>query len=158
MVGALILMFRLPELNPRLARMRRWIVPAALLLSITLTTGTWLGMTPQLRRVPQQLVLLLVIWLALAGLGRLRMPRWSMPAVTGILTLGCVALVIAYANPTNFFPFVMLTLVLGGSTVALLSAVAVGRIATRDGARQDGDVAMAVFASYAIGQFMPMFF
>src|SRR5207244_11640607 len=81
--GALVLMFRLPELQPRLARMRRWIVPAVLLLAIILTTRTWLGMTPQLRRLPQQLVLLVVIWLALAGLSRLRMPRWSLPAVTG---------------------------------------------------------------------------
>ena len=64
-------------------------------------------MTPQLRRIPQQLVLLVFIWLALAGLSKLRLPRWSLPVVTGILTLGCVALEIAYANPTNFFPFVM---------------------------------------------------
>ncbi|MCI0351221.1 MAG: alpha/beta hydrolase, partial [Acidobacteriales bacterium] len=61
--GALVLMFRLPELHLRLARMRRWIVPAVLLIAIILTTGTWLGMTPQLRRIPQQLVLLVVIWL-----------------------------------------------------------------------------------------------
>ena len=87
--GALVLMFRLPELHPRLARMRRWIVPAVLLLAIILTTRTWLGMTPQLRRIPQQLVLLVVIWLALAGLSRLRCPDgaclwlreyWRLPA------------------------------------------------------------------------------
>jgi hypothetical protein len=103
MAGAVVLMFRLPELHPRLARMRRWIVPAVLLLAIILTTGTWLGMTPQLRRIPQQLVLLVVIWLAVAGLSRLRMPRWSLPVVTGILTPCCLALCIAY--PTNFFSF-----------------------------------------------------
>jgi pimeloyl-ACP methyl ester carboxylesterase len=156
--GALVLMFRLPELHPRLARMRSWIVPAVLLIAIILTTGTWLGMSPQLRRIPQQLVLLVVIWLALAGLTRLRMPRWSLVVVTGILTLGCLALGIAYANPTNFFPFVMLTIILGSSTLSLLAAVAVGRIATRGGSRRDGDVAMAIFASYGIGQIMPMFY
>jgi pimeloyl-ACP methyl ester carboxylesterase len=154
--GAVVLMFRLPELHPHLARMRRWIVPTVLLLAIILTTGTWLGMTPQLRRVPQQLVLLVVIWLALAGLGRLRMPRWSLPVVTGILTPCCLALRSAY--PTNFFPFVMLMIILGGGTVSLLAGVAVGRIATRGGSRRDGDVAMAVFASYGIGQFMPLFY
>jgi hypothetical protein len=115
-------------------------------------------MTPQLRRIPQQLVLLVVIWLALAGLSRLRMPRWSLPVVTGILTLGCVALGIAYANPTNFFPFVMLTIILGSCTVAFLPSVAIGRIATRGGSRRDGDVAMAIFASYGIGQIMPFFY
>src|SRR4029077_18363235 len=56
--GALVLMFRLPELHPGLARLRRFILPAVLLIAIILTTGTWLGMTPQLRRIPQQLVLL----------------------------------------------------------------------------------------------------
>jgi pimeloyl-ACP methyl ester carboxylesterase len=156
--GAMVLMFRLPELHPRLARMRSWIVPVVLLIAIILTTRTWLGMTPQLRRIPQQLVLLAVIWLALAGLSRLRLPRWSLPVVTGILTLGCVALSIAYAKPTNFFPFVMLTIILGSCTVALLPAVAVGRIATRGGSKRDGDVAMAIFASYAIGQFIPFFY
>ena len=56
--GALVLMFRLPELHPRLARTRRFIVPAVLLIAIILTMGTWIGVTPQLRRIPQQLVLL----------------------------------------------------------------------------------------------------
>ena len=115
-------------------------------------------MTPQLRRIPWQLFLLPVLWLALAGLSRLRLSRWSLPVITGILTLGCVALEIAYANPTNFFPFVMLTIIMGSCTVALLPAVAVGRIATRGGSRRDGDIAMAIFASYAIGQFMPLFY
>jgi hypothetical protein len=77
-----------------------------------LTMGTWVGLTPQLRRIPQQLVLLPVIWLALAGLSRL----------------------------------------------LLLPSALVGRIATRGGSRRDGDIAMAIFASYVIGQFMPLFY
>lgn len=158
MAGALVLMFRLPELHPRLARMRGWMVPAVLLIAIILTTGTWLGMIPQWRRIPQQLVLLVVIRLALAGLSRLRMPRWSLPVITGILTLGSVALENAYANPTNFFPFVMLAMILGSCAVSLLAAAAVGRIAARGGSRRDGDVAMAIFASYGIGQIMPFFY
>ena len=131
-------------------------LPAVLLIAIILTTGTWLGMTPQLRRIPQQLVLLVVIWLALAGLSRLRMPRWSLAVVTGILALGCVPLWIAY--PTNFFLFSMLTIILGSSTLSLLPSTLVGRIATCGGSRQDGDTAMAIFASYTIGQFMPLFY
>ena len=42
--------------------------------------------------------------------------------------------------------------------IFLLAGVAVGRIATRGGSRRDGDVAMAIFASYVIGQFMPLFY
>jgi pimeloyl-ACP methyl ester carboxylesterase len=69
--GALVLMFRLPELHPRLARIRRFIVPGVLLIALVLTLGTWVGVSPQLRRIPAHLVVLGVVWLALAGLRRL---------------------------------------------------------------------------------------
>jgi hypothetical protein len=152
--GALGLMFRLPELHPLLARTRRWIVPALLLIALILTMGTWVGVTPQLRRIPQQLVLLVVIWLALAGLSRLRLPRWSLPVVTGILALACVPL----GFVKGIFLFGMLMCILGVSTLLLLPSTLVGRIAARGGSRRDGDVAMAIFASYVIGQFMPLFY
>jgi pimeloyl-ACP methyl ester carboxylesterase len=152
--GALGLMFRLPELHPRLARIRRFIVPGVLLLALVLTLGPWVGVSPQLRRIPQQLVLLVVIWLALAGLSRLRLPRWSLPVVTGILALGCLPL----GFVKGIFLFGMLMCILGISTLLLFPGVTVGRIATRGGSRRDGDVAMAIFASYAIGQFMPLLY
>jgi hypothetical protein len=161
MAGALVLMFRLPELHPRLARMRRWIVPAVLLLAIIVTTGTWLGMTPQLRRIPQQLVLLVFIWLALAVLSRLRLPRWSLAVVPGILALGCMAFVAWRPFPQfekDIFLCGVLMCTLLISTLLLLPSALVGRIATRGGSRRDGDVAMAIFASYGIGQFMPFFY
>jgi hypothetical protein len=44
------------------------------------------------------------------------------------------------------------------STLLLLAGVAVGRIAARGGSRRDGDIAMAIFSSYCIGQFMPLFY
>ena len=47
---------------------------------------------------------------------------------------------------------------LGISTLLLLPSTLVGRIATRGGSMRDGDVAIAIFASYAIGQFMPLFY
>jgi hypothetical protein len=156
--GALVLMFRLPELHPRLARTRRFIVPAILLIAIILTMG--IGMTPQLRRIPQQLVLLVFVWLALAGLSRLRLPRWSLPVVTGILALACG--LVLFGPPLAYVKGIWLSGVLMSisvmSTVLLLPSLLVGRIATRGGSRRDGDVAMAIFASYAIGQFMPMFY
>ena len=171
--GALVLMFRLPELHPRLARTRRFIVPAIPLIAIILTMGTWIGVTPQLRRIPQQLVLLVVIGLALAGLSRLRMPRWSLVVVTGILALGCLALrayatkpvfTVVHANhievtgPVGIFLVSILMAIFSISTLLLLPSVAVSRIATRGGSRRDGDVAMAIFASYVIGQFIPFFY
>jgi pimeloyl-ACP methyl ester carboxylesterase len=158
--GALGLMFRLPELHPRLARIRRFVVPAILLFALGLTMDTWVGVTPQLRRIPQQLVLLVFIWLALAGLSRLRLPRWSLAVVTGILALACVPLVayLLLVFMKGIFLFAVLMCTLGISTLLLLPSALVGRIATRGGSRRDGDIAMAVFASYAIGQFMPLFY
>ena len=158
--GAFVLMFRLPELHPSLARTRKYIVPAVMLIALGLTLGTWFGVTPQLRRIPQQLVLLPVIWLALAGLGRLRMPRWSLAVVTGILALACLPFVEVLAYPQfekSFFLIFTLMCTLLISTLLLLPSTLVGRIATRGGSRRDGDVAMAIFASYVIGQFMPLF-
>jgi hypothetical protein len=56
------------------------------------------------------------------------------------------------------FLFAMLMNTLAISTLLLLPGVAVGRIASHGGSRRDGDVAMAIFASYVIGQFMPLFY
>ena len=159
--GAFVLMFRLPELHPRLALARRFIVPGVLLLALFLTLGTWVGVNPQLRRIPHQLVLLPVIWLALAGLGRLRLPRWSLAVVTGILALAFLAVAHYLAFPRfekSFFLTYTLFCALGLSTLLVLPSALVGRIATRGGSRRDGDVAMAIFASYVIGQFMPLFY
>jgi pimeloyl-ACP methyl ester carboxylesterase len=152
--GALVLMFRLPELHPRLARIRGFIVPGVLLLALFLTLGTWVGVSPQLRRIPAHLVVLGVVWLALAGLSRLRMPRWSLVVVTGILALGCTAVGFA----TDIFPFFILMAIFGIGALLLLPSTLIGRIAARGGSRRDGDIAMAVFASYIIGQFMPLFY
>ena len=158
--GALVLMYRLPELPPRLARIRRFIVPCVLLLALGLTLGPWVGVTPQLRRIPQQLVLLVFIWLALAGLSRLRLPRWSLPVVTGILAIACG--VVLFRLPLVYVKGIVLSgvlmSILAMSTVLLLPSALVGRIATRGGSRRDGDIAMAIFASYLIGQFMPLFY
>jgi pimeloyl-ACP methyl ester carboxylesterase len=159
--GALGLMFRLPELHPRLARTRRFIVPAVLLIAAILTMDTWVGVTPELHRIPQQLVLLLFIWPALAGLNRLRMPRWSLAVVTGILALACLPFVASLPFPQfqkGIFLFGTLMSTLAISTLLLLPSTIVGRIASRGGSRRDGDIAMAIFASYVVGQFMPLFY
>ena len=82
------------------------------------------------------------------------MPRWSLPVVAAILTPCFLA--VFWATGIFFFGLLFAIFAIGG--LLLLPAVAVGRIATRGGSRQDGDVAMAIFASYVIGQFMPLFY
>ncbi len=152
--GALGLMFRVPELHPRLTRIRRFIVPGVLLLALVLTLWPWVGVNPQLRRVPVYLGAFAIVWLALIGIRRLRLPRWSLAVLTGIMTPGCLALLYA----TKIGAFVMLMSIFAISTLLLLPSLVVGRIAARGGSRRDGDIAMAIFASYVIGQFMPLFY
>jgi len=160
MAGALVLMFRLPGLHPRLARTRRFIVPAILLVAMILTMGTWIGVTPQLHRIPQQLVLLVLIWLAIAGVSRLRLPRWSLAVVTGILAVarGLVLFGLPLAYVKGIWLSGALMTISVVITVSLLPSLLVGRIAARGASRRDGDVATAIFASYCIGQFMPLFY
>jgi hypothetical protein len=152
--GALGLMLSLPEVHPRLGGARRFIVPGVLLLTIALTLGTWVGVSPQLHRIPAQLVVLAVVWPALVGASRLRIPRWSLAVVIGILAPCCYAVV----HATHVFLFALLMAIFAISTLLLLLSVLVGRIAASGGSRRDGDIAMAIFASYVIGQFMPLFY
>lgn len=159
--AASVLMLRLPELHPRLARMRQFIVPAILLIALGLTLGPWIGVTPQLRRIPQQLLLLPIIWLALAGLGKLRLPRWCLALGSAILALACFAVAHYFALPqfeNAFFLAYTLFCTLAITTLLLLPSALVGQIASRGGSRRDGDIAMAIFAAFVIGQFMPLFY
>ncbi len=71
---------------------------------------------------------------------------------------GGVALEFAFAESIIALISANLTCPLAISTLLLLSSTLVGRIATRGGSRRDDDVAMAIFASYVIGQYMPLFY
>lgn len=155
LAGALDWMLYLPELHPRLARIRRFLVPCVLLLTLVLTLWPWWGVTSQLRRVPAHLLVLAFVWLALAVADKLQMPRWSLPVMTGVSSLVCIPIMFSVENG---FPFSVLMCALAISTLWLVPAVAVGTIAARGGSRRDGDIAMTLFATYVIGQFMPLFY
>src|ERR1043165_3074837 len=110
-------------------------------------------------KIPQQLLLLPIIWLALARLSRLGLPRWSLAVVSGILALGSITLQIAYlTNDAIAFLSAVLMCTFAICTLLLLPSALVGRIAARGGSRRDGDVTMTIFASYVLGQFMPLFY
>jgi hypothetical protein len=72
--------------------------------------------------------------------------------VIGILVPCCYAVV----HARHVFLFALLMAIFVISTLLLLLSAVVGRIAVRGGSRQEGDIAMAIFASY--GQFMPLFY
>ena len=158
MAGALGLIWSLPELDPRLARARGVLVPAAILMAVVLTTGRWFGASPHLHRMPLQISIGVLVWLALAGLAKLGLPRWSLAAIVAALTLLCIIVqaIPAVGSGDWRIPFRLLALI---GTVCILFAGAglvVGRMASR-GSRCDGDLAVAIFLGYAIGQWMPKF-
>ena len=64
----------------------------------------------------------------------------------------------AVTYSTGIFLFAIFMAILTISTLLLVAGAVVGRIAARGGSRRDGDIAMAIFASYVIGQFMPLFY
>ena len=47
------------------------------------------------------------IWAVIAGLSRLRMPRWSLPVLTGLLAPCCYA--VAYSTHNFLFALLMAT-------------------------------------------------
>jgi pimeloyl-ACP methyl ester carboxylesterase len=145
--GAFGLGVRLPEISPRLARVRGPLLAFAVILAVSLTTGTWLGAAPNLRRVPVQIVAMTLFWLVLAGAGKLRIPRWSLVAFAAVAAAGC-------EMAGAYFPALVArigALVLGVATL-------LGAVADRSGPRRQGDLAMAIFLGYAFGQWMPRIF
>ena len=87
-----------------------------------------------------------------------------MAAIISLAAGAAISLVIqpggflAVAYATHLFLFALLMAIFAVSTLLLLLSAVVGRIAARGGSPRDGDIALAVFASYVIGQFMPLFY
>ena len=161
-VGALGLIFSLPEIFPRMARVRGFISPVIILTTLILTTGTGYGCSPYPHRVPLQIALIIALRLLIVGLGRLRLPRWTIAAFLGVLAVGCViAATYMDAHPQrgeNVIPFHLLEIITVIGTVLLCGGTILGWITARRGARSDGDLAMAIFAGYAIGQWILMLY
>jgi hypothetical protein len=137
-----------------LARGRGALIAAVLITGFALTTGTWIGAAPQLPRLPLQLVLIVLFVVALNGIGKFRIPRWSFAALGMILTLGCLFTRIgSHKSPSS-------VLMILGTVLTLLFVVGMGlaRVVDWQGSRRDGNLAMAIFLGYAIGQYLPKFF
>jgi pimeloyl-ACP methyl ester carboxylesterase len=159
MAGALGLIWSLPKLDPWLARARGILIPAVIVIAVVLTTGRWFGASPNLHRMPLQLSVGVFVWLALASLGKLGLPRWGLAAGVAAFTLLCIIVQVLPDFVTGDWriPFRIMALI--GTVCTLFAGVGlvIGRMASR-GSRRDGDLAIAVFLGYAIGQWMPQFF
>jgi pimeloyl-ACP methyl ester carboxylesterase len=160
MAGALGLMRNLTKLDPRFARARGILVPAALLVAVVFTTGWWFGAGPILHRIPLQLSIGVIVWLALTGTGKLGLPRWTLAAVVATFTLLCIIVQFnpAVASGEERIPFHLMALI--GMLCTLFAGVGLllGRRMASGDSRRDGDLAVAIFLGYAIGQWMPKFF
>lgn len=144
MLGALVLGHRLPELWPRVGPARGPLVSVLAIVAVASTSGTWLGAAPIARRAPLQLAAMAIVFLVVFGAGNLRIPRWSFAALAVAFMIGCAAVGARF-----------LALFAGLGALVLLAGTMLGWIAACRGTRRDGDLALAIFVGYAIGQWVP---
>ena len=155
MAGALGLIWSLPELSPRLTRGRGILVPGVIIIAVSFTMDRWVGSTLNLHRIPLQLVIGALVWLALEGLRKLGLPRWSMAAIVATFTFLCIT---AQAASRDWgIPLGLLSIIGVLSNLVVGAGLVLGRIASQSSQR-DGDLAVAIFVGYAIGQWIPKFF
>jgi alpha-beta hydrolase superfamily lysophospholipase len=159
MAGALGLIWSLRELSPRLAQARGILVPTAIIIAVSLTTDRWVGSSLNLHRIPLQLVIGVLVWLALAGLRKFGLPRWIVAAIVVAFTLvSIVAQTFVPAAVRDWgIPLGLLTIIGALCTLIVGAGLVLGRMASQR-SRRDGDLAVAIFLAYAIGQWMPKFF
>jgi len=146
-LGALGLVLSLPKFPTQWAWVRGLLVPAIYIVAITLTSSTWLGVEPLLRRFPLYIGMTAIGLFIIIGAGKLRIPRWSFLALTVVAWIGSL---IAGANILAFF-ISLFALILSVGTI-------LGAIAAHRGSRRAGDIALAIFMGYALGQWIPIMY
>ena len=146
-LGALSLAFCLPAFPPRWTWVRGLLVPAIYIVAISLTSSTWLGVAPLLRRVLFYVAFTAIGLFLVLGAGKLRIPRWSFLALTGAVWLGGL---LAGAHIFAFFISLF--------ALILFVGIVLSAIAAKCGSRRAGDIALAVFMGYALGQWMPIIY
>jgi hypothetical protein len=90
---------------------------------------------------------------------RVGLPRWTLAALVATFTLLCIIVqfIPAVASGEGRIPFRLMALI---GTVCTLFAgfgLVLGRRMASGDSRRDGDLAVAIFLGYAIGQWMPKF-
>ncbi len=145
-IGLAVVVMRIPNSVARLGRFRAPIFSIVLIGGNALVTQPWLGAMPHLGRWPWYLGSGVLIWLLTTGLRRLKIARWSLLALAvAVAAVGGIAHAGAIVLLGTFFFF------------ALLAGTICGAIAARRGLPRDGDITLAIFAGYAIGQWMVKF-
>jgi ABC-type sugar transport system permease subunit len=93
------------------------------------------------------------------GLGKLGLPRWSVAAIVVAFTVICIIAqaFLPIASGAGGIPFGLLSIFGVLTTLFVAAGLVLGRMASQ-GSRCAGDLAVAIFVGYAIGQWMPRFF
>jgi hypothetical protein len=158
--GALGLAICLPEIFPRLARIRGLLVPVLLIVACAFTGNTWLGVVPHLRRVPLVVAAVALALLVVIGASRLRIPRWCFPVLAVAAAFGCgiAGALSPSSKPSWGAVFHLLGFLVLLFALPLFAGAVLGQLAVHRGSRRDGDIAMAIFLGYVIGQWMPRIF
>jgi hypothetical protein len=146
--------------QPCYGRVPGILVPAIILIAVVLTTGRWFGVSPHLHRMPLQISIGVLVWLVLTGLSKLRLPKWIFAAAVAAFAILCWIIQSVPAVASGDWSILFRVMALIGSLCALFAGAGliVSRLASRGGSRRDGDLALAIFLGYAIGQWMPKFF
>ena len=137
----------LPRNSPRLECVQGTLLAIAFIVGVGLTSSTWLGVNINARRIPVQIVAMLLFWILLAGIRKLRIPRWTIATPAAVVTLGCII--------AKVYLFALFA---GIGTACLLTGTVLGELAARRGSQQQRDIATAIFIGYAIGQWWPIIF
>ena len=144
-LGAFSVALSLPKIYLGLMPARGVLLPVFVIVALTLTLDTWLGAVPHLRRIPQMIVSLAIALAVIPGAAKLRIPRWVFFAIAASVAVGCF---LAGATKLGFFVSLF--------ALILLTGTVLGAIVARGGPSRDGDVAMAIFVGYALGQWIPV--
>ena len=142
----------LPEIFPKLEKLRGVLLAVLIIVSSALTFPTWLAATPYLGRAPLIVAAAAITWLMIAAAERWRIPRWCLPA----LVTGGALLCLVLGKWVSLW-FSLGALLAGAFAACLWMGLLLGAIAGRGGSRRQGALAMAIFVGYVVGQWMPRF-
>ena len=123
------------------------LIPVIAIGVAAVTTSTWFGAAPLLRRAPAQIAAMTLVLLVVMVAGKLRIPRWSFAALAAAVAVGCMIMGVYF-----------LALFASLGALVLLAGTVLGWIAVRRGSKRAGDIALAILVGYAIGQWMPRIF
>ncbi len=135
----------LPELFPRLDRVRGLLLGSLFVSAIILAAGgTWTDATPHVRFVPKQGAATAVTLLLAMAAGRLRIPRWTFSAFAVL----AIVIAVGWLKAGGGNVAVQWLLFTSVFTPALIVGTFIGWRVARRGSRLQGDIVMAIIVGY----------